>query len=150
MNDTPAASPSPPRHVSVLPAEVLALLDPQPGQIVVDATVGAGGHARLLAERVGPSGRVIGLDRDADMLALASRWGLAGLPVALVQSGFERLRAVLNDLGIDTVDAVLADLGVCSDQLDRAERGFSFSVSGPLDMRLNPAEGEPASSLLQW
>src|ERR1700677_1037241 len=114
MNDN--STPSPPRHVSVLPAEVLALLDPRPGQVIVDATVGAGGHARLLAERVGvqEGGRVIGLDRDAEMLALAAR-GLAGLPVTLVQSGFERLRVVLNELGIDTVDAVLADLGICSD-----------------------------------
>src|ERR1700722_3452537 len=98
MNDTPI--PSPARHVSVLPAEVLALLEPQPGQVVVDATVGAGGHARLLAERVGPTGRVIGLDRDAEMLALAARGGLAGATVTLVQSGFERLRAVLNELGV--------------------------------------------------
>jgi 16S rRNA (cytosine1402-N4)-methyltransferase len=151
MNDTPAASPppAPPRHVPVLPAEVLALLDPQPDQVVVDATVGAGGHTRLLAERVGPAGRVIGLDRDAAMLDLA-RPRLAGLPVTLVQGGFERLRAVLNDLGVGAVDAVLADLGVCSDQLDAAERGFSFSAAGPLDMRMNPDEGEPASSLLQW
>ncbi len=149
MNDTPA--PSPPRHVSVLPAEVLALLDPRPGQVIVDATLGAGGHARLLAERVAvqEGGRVIGLDRDAEMLALAAR-GLVGLPVTLVQSGFERLRVVLNELGIDTVDAVLADLGICSDQLDDAERGFSFSVNGPLDMRMNPGDGEPASSLLKW
>jgi 16S rRNA (cytosine1402-N4)-methyltransferase len=132
-----------------MPAEVLALLDPQPGQVVVDATVGAGGHTRLLAERVGPTGRVIGLDRDAAMLDLA-RPRLAGLPVTLVQGGFERLWAVLNDLGVETVDAVLADLGVCSDQLDAAERGFSFSTSGPLDMRMNRDEGEPAGSLLRW
>jgi 16S rRNA (cytosine1402-N4)-methyltransferase len=150
MNHTLTPSPSPPRHVPVLPVEVLALLDPQPGQVVVDATTGAGGHARLLAERVGPAGRVIGLDRDADMLALASRCGLADLPATLVQSGFERLRAVLDELGLETVDAVLADLGICSDQLDAAERGFSFSTNGPLDMRMNPGDGEPASSLLQW
>jgi 16S rRNA (cytosine1402-N4)-methyltransferase len=149
MNDTPAP-PSPPRHVSVLPAEVLTLLDPQPGQVVVDATVGAGGHTRLLAERVGPAGRVVGLDRDPEMLALASRGGLAGLPVTLVQGGFERLRAVLDELDVEAADAVLADLGICSDQLDAAQRGFSFSTSGPLDMRMNPNEGEPASSLLQW
>jgi 16S rRNA (cytosine1402-N4)-methyltransferase len=146
MNDN--LPPSPPRHVPVLPAEVLALLDPRPGQTVVDATVGAGGHTRLLAERVGPTGRVIALDRDADMLALASRGLLAN--VTLVQSGFERLRAVLTELGVEAVDAVLADLGICSDQLDRAERGFSFSADGPLDMRMNPNEGEPASSLLKW
>ena len=147
MNDN--SPPSSPRHVPVLPAEVLALLDPRPGQVIVDATVGAGGHTRLLAERVGSTGRVIGLDRDAEMLALA-RQRVAELPVTLVQSGFERLRSVLNELGVEAVDAVLADLGICSDQLDQAERGFSFSVNGPLDMRMNPDEGEPASSLLQW
>ncbi len=146
MNDN--LPPSPPRHVPVLPAEVLALLDPRPGQVVVDATAGAGGHTRLLAERVGPTGRVIGLDRDADMLALASRCVHGN--VTLVQSGFERLRAVLTERGVEAVDAVLADLGICSDQLDRAERGFSFSANGPLDMRMNANEGEPASSLLKW
>jgi 16S rRNA (cytosine1402-N4)-methyltransferase len=147
MND--ASTPSP-RHVSVLPAEVLALLDPQPGQVIVDATTGAGGHTRLLAERVGPLGRVIALDRDQQMLDLALRNMPLGLSVIYVQSGFERLRVVLDELGAKMVDAVLADLGICSDQLDRAERGFSFSVNGPLDMRMDPNEGEPASSLLQW
>jgi 16S rRNA (cytosine1402-N4)-methyltransferase len=144
MNDTPS-----PRHVSVLPAEVLALLDPRPGQVLVDATTGAGGHSRLLAERVGPTGHVIGLDRDASMLELA-RPRLAGVPVTLIQGGFERLRAVLDELDVAAVDAVLADLGICSDQLDAAGRGFSFTAIGPLDMRMNPDEGEPASSLLVW
>src|SRR5689334_1727577 len=105
-----------PHHVSVLPAEVLALLEPAPGQVIVDATVGAGGHARLLAERLAPDGRLIGLDRDAAMLELA-RPRLAGLPVTLVQAPFSRLRDVLNQLGIAAVDGVLADVGVCSDQL---------------------------------
>jgi 16S rRNA (cytosine1402-N4)-methyltransferase len=131
----------------VLPAEVLQFLEPAPGQIVVDATVGAGGHSRLLAERVVPGGRVIGLDRDPAMLDLA-RPRLAGLPVTLVRAGFDQLRRVLDDLGIATVDAVLADLGVCSDQLDDAGRGFSFQQEGPLDMRLDPGQGEPAAALL--
>jgi 16S rRNA (cytosine1402-N4)-methyltransferase len=136
-----------PRHIPVLSAEVLTWLDPRPGQTVVDATVGAGGHSRLLAERLGPAGRLIGLDQDASMLALA-RSRITGCPVTLVHSNFDRLRAVLDELGIDRVDGVLADLGFASDQVERAERGFSFQAEGPLDMRMNPDEGEPASRLL--
>src|SRR6266702_3485504 len=88
-----------PRHVPVLPAEVLDALAVAPGQVVVDATVGGGGHARLLAERVGASGRLIGLDQDAAMLELA-RPRLQGLPVTLLQGNFDRLPEVLRQLGI--------------------------------------------------
>jgi len=137
-----------PRHVPVLPAEVLNALAPQPGGVYVDATVGAGGHTRLLAGRVQPGGRIIGLDRDPAMLELA-RPRQDGLPVTLVPASFDELRGVLNDLGLETVDGVLADLGICSDQLEAAGRGFSFTQSGPLDMRMNPQEGEPASALLR-
>ncbi len=137
-----------PRHVSVLPAEVLTYLAPAPGQTVVDATVGAGGHARLLAERIAPGGRLIGLDRDPAMLELARR-RLEGLPVTLVHANFNCLRAVLDELDVPAADGVLADLGVCSDQLDEAERGFSFQQAGPLDMRLDTEEGEPAGDLLR-
>jgi 16S rRNA (cytosine1402-N4)-methyltransferase len=133
-----------PHHVSVLPAEVLRYLAPAPGQTIVDGTVGAGGHARLLAERVAPGGKVIGFDRDAAMLDLARR-RLEGLPVTLIHANFDELPRRLDA----PADGVLADLGVCSDQLDAAERGFSFQTSGPLDMRLNPEEGEPASALLR-
>src|SRR5262245_29270463 len=130
----PPASPGSPRHVPVLPAEVLDALAPSGGQTLVDATVGAGGHARLLAERLVPGGRLIGLDQDPAMLDLA-RPRLAGLPVTLVRANFDQLREVLDELGIAAVDGVLADLGICSDQLDMAQRGFSFQASGPLDMR---------------
>jgi 16S rRNA (cytosine1402-N4)-methyltransferase len=136
-----------PHHVPVLPAEVLDVLAPAPGQVLVDATVGAGGHARQLAERVGPSGRLIGLDQDAHMLDLA-RPRLAGLPVTLVQANFAELPRVLRDLGLSQIDGLLADLGICSDQLDDPQRGFRFSASGPLDMRMNPLEGESARDLL--
>jgi len=145
---TNSASGAEPRHVSVLLAEVLAALTPQPGQVIVDATVGAGGHARLVAEHLQPGGRLIGLDRDPAMLELA-RKRVEGLPVTLVQANFDQLRLVLDDQGIAAADGVLADLGVCSDQLDDAERGFSFAQDGPLDMRMDPDEGEPASALLQ-
>jgi 16S rRNA (cytosine1402-N4)-methyltransferase len=137
-----------PRHVPVLPAEVLALLEPTPGQVFVDATVGAGGHARMLAERLAPGGRLIGLDCDAAMLELA-RPRVADLPVTLVQAPFSRLRQVLDEQGITAVDGVLADVGVCSDQLDDPQRGLSFMQPGPLDMRLDPTSGEPASALLR-
>src|SRR5262245_20344691 len=106
-----------PRHVPVLPAEVLEFLAPASGQVFVDATVGAGGHARLIAERLGPSGRLIGLDQDPAMLELA-RLRLEGLPVTLLHANFDQLPAALAKLGVSTVDGVLADLGVCSDQLD--------------------------------
>ena len=137
-----------PRHVSVLAAEVLAFLEPKPGEIFVDATVGAGGHARMLAEKLAPDGRLIGLDQDPTMLALA-RPGLEGLPVTLVCSSFERLDSVLDELGVDKVDGLLADLGICSDQLDDPQRGLSFSRPGPLDMRLCPEGGETAGDLLK-
>jgi 16S rRNA (cytosine1402-N4)-methyltransferase len=136
-----------PCHIPVLPAEVLHRLNPQPGQIVVDCTVGGGGHTRLIAEQVGPGGRVIGLDQDPAMLELA-RPRLAGMPVTLVHAAFDDLPDVLRDLGVPAVDGVLADLGVCSDQLDNPARGLTFQTDGPLDMRLDPTRGEPASALV--
>lgn len=137
-----------PVHISVMTAEVLELLDPQPGEVVLDMTVGVGGHALALAERVGATGRVIGLDRDAGMLRVAGE-RLAGFPVTLVQANFEDFSEVLQNLQIPAVDAIVADLGFCSDQLADPQRGLSFQVEGPLDMRLDPSRGEPASALVQ-
>jgi 16S rRNA (cytosine1402-N4)-methyltransferase len=144
-------SPTPePRHVPVLASDVLRLLDPQPGQTWVDCTVGGGGHSRLFAEKLaspeGP-GRLIGLDQDPTMLDLA-RPRLAGLPVTLVHANFDQLADVLRNLGIEAVDGVLADLGFSSDQLERADRGFSFRDDGPLDMRLDPTARETAADLV--
>jgi 16S rRNA (cytosine1402-N4)-methyltransferase len=146
MNDPPQAPV--PRHVPVLAAEVLDLLRPAAGEVFVDATVGGGGHARLLAERLLPGGRLIGLDCDPSMLALA-RPRLEGLPLTLVHSGFDRLREVLEENGVGQVDGVLADLGFCSDQMEAPERGLSFNQEGPLDMRLDTTTGEPAADLLR-
>jgi 16S rRNA (cytosine1402-N4)-methyltransferase len=137
-----------PRHIPVLLAEVLHYLDPQPGQTIVDATVGAGGHARLLAERVVPGGRLIGLDQDPGMLEWAER-RLQGLPILLRHRNFEDLPDLLRELDVPAVDAVLADLGFASDQLADPERGLSFQQDGPLDMRLDPTRGETASELLR-
>lgn len=133
-----------PAHVSVLPAEVVRLLDPQPGQTWVDATAGLGGHSRLLAER---AARVIALDQDAAMLDRA-RANLAGLNVEFVQANFDQLPEVLARLGLTQVDGVFADLGVCSAQLDDPARGLTFRTDGPLDMRLDASAGQTAADLV--
>jgi 16S rRNA (cytosine1402-N4)-methyltransferase len=131
-----------------MPAEVLHWLAPQPGQVLVDATAGAGGHSVLIAQRISPNGRLVVLDRDAAMLDMAKR-KLEGHPADFVQASFDQLRQVLDDLRISAADGVLADLGICSDQLDDAGRGFSFQQEGPLDMRMDPSSGEPARVLLK-
>jgi 16S rRNA (cytosine1402-N4)-methyltransferase len=136
-----------PRHVPVLAAEVLSLADPQPGQTWVDCTVGGGGHGRLIAEQLGNTGRIVGLDQDQTMLALA-RQRLEGLPATLVHANFDQLPDVLRNLGIERVDGVLADLGFASDQMDDRNRGFSFRDDGPLDMRLDPAAVTTAADLV--
>ncbi|MCU0704539.1 MAG: 16S rRNA (cytosine(1402)-N(4))-methyltransferase RsmH [Fimbriiglobus sp.] len=136
-----------PMHVPVLPAETLALLDPQPGEIWVDCTTGGGGHARLIAEMIGPTGRLIGLDQDPTALERASP-RLAGLPVTLVHANFDQLAEVLEKQGLGQVDGVLADIGFSSDQLGDPTRGLSFMADGPLDMRLDPTAGTTAADLV--
>ncbi|MBP3958747.1 16S rRNA (cytosine(1402)-N(4))-methyltransferase RsmH [Gemmata sp. G18] len=136
-----------PAHVSVLPAETLALLDPREGQTWVDCTVGGGGHTRMLAERVGPTGRVIGLDQDPTMLEMA-RARLEGSPVELVHANFDQLGEVLAARGIKQIDGVFADLGFSSDQLGEKSRGLSFREDGPLDMRLDPTAGATAADMV--
>jgi 16S rRNA (cytosine1402-N4)-methyltransferase len=136
-----------PIHVPVLPAEVLEWLAPRPGMILVDGTLGGGGHTRMLAERLGDDGYVLSLDRDPAAIAAAER-NLAGLPVKVAQSNYCDLPSVLEELGVQAVDGVLLDLGLSSDQLADAERGFSFDAPGDLDLRFNPDEGQPAWQLL--
>lgn len=136
-----------PKHLAVLSAETLRLLNPMPGETWVDCTVGAGGHTRLIGEKLGNTGRLIGLDQDPNMLDLA-RSRVSGLPIALIHANFDQLADVLANLGIIAVDGVLADLGFCSDQLEQASRGFSFRDDGPLDMRLDPTSGETAADLV--
>ena len=134
-------------HVPVMPAEVLAALDPQAGATVLDGTLGGGGHTRLLAERVGPTGRVVALDRDPAAVATAEQT-LAGLPVAVACASYADAPEVLAQAGVERVDGVLLDLGLSSDQLADRERGFSFHADGPLDLRFDPTTGEPATRLL--
>jgi 16S rRNA (cytosine1402-N4)-methyltransferase len=140
-------SPESARHLPVLPRETLDLLDPKPGETWVDATTGAGGHTRLIAVRVGPTGRVIGLDQDPTMLERA-KVRLEGLPVTFVHANFDQLAGALASVGVNEIDGLLADLGFASDQVDEAERGLSFQKDGPLDMRLDPTAGENAADLV--
>lgn len=134
-------------HTPVLPAEVMRLLDVRPGMRVVDGTLGGGGHTRLLAEAVGPEGLVIGVDRDPLAIERAAR-ELAGLPVRFAQANFRDTPEVLDAVGLDRVDRVLLDVGLSSDQLADDTRGFSFDSDGPLDLRFDPTEGEPAWRLI--
>lgn len=128
-------------HEPVLLAEVIAQLAPAGGGQFVDCTVGAGGHARALLES--GATRLLGLDRDPEALALSAEvlapW--AGR-VELVHSDYRDLPAVLDARGISVVQGILADLGVSSMQLDQADRGFSFRVEAPLDMRMDRSQGD--------
>ena len=131
----------------MLPEETLRFLDPQPGEIWVDGTTGGGGHARLIGERIGPAGRLIALDQDPTMLALAKQ-RLDALPVTMVHANFDQLQEVLQNLGVEMVNGVLADLGFSSDQVNDPARGLSFKQNGPLDMRLDAGIGSTAADLV--
>jgi 16S rRNA (cytosine1402-N4)-methyltransferase len=142
----PEPTPTNPVHRPVLLSEVVAWLAPRAGALLVDGTVGAGGHAAALAGALGAGGRLIGLDRDPAMLALAGRT-TEGLPATLVRASYGDLGEVLDELGIDAVDGILLDLGLSSDQLAWTHRGFSFAADGPLDMRFDPeAKANPTAA----
>ena len=136
-------------HTSVMPDEVLEYLQPMPGGVYVDGTLGGGGHAGLILEKSSPDGRLIGFDRDAEALATAKEHlKVFGGRFEGVHANFSEVSAELTARGIDRIDGMLLDLGVSSWQLDSAARGFSFREDGPLDMRMNPQEGESAADVL--
>ena len=135
-------------HIPVLAGELIDVLDPRPGEIAVDCTVGGGGHARLIAERIGPAGTLIGIDRDPvaeeRFAALAAevpcdtRFIRADFVTALAELEQERLRA----------DLVYLDLGMSSMQVDTWARGFSYSYDAPLDMRMDPDQELTAQEIV--
>jgi 16S rRNA (cytosine1402-N4)-methyltransferase len=137
------------RHLPVMAGRAVELLRPRPGGVYVDATLGLGGHAERLLEASAPDGRVIGLDRDPAALALASeRLAPASGRLLTVAASFADLAEVAADLGLHAVDGVLYDLGVSSLQLDEPERGFSYRVDAPLDMRMDSSGGITAAEVL--
>jgi 16S rRNA (cytosine1402-N4)-methyltransferase len=133
-------------HEPVLAREVVDILRPAPGKLLLDGTLGGGGHSLLLLER---GARVIGIDKDPRALAAArARLARFGEAFRAVRADFRDARNVLDALGLAAVDGALVDLGVSSPQLDDPARGFSFSRGGPLDMRMGE-EGEPLRDLLR-
>jgi 16S rRNA (cytosine1402-N4)-methyltransferase len=138
-----------PVHAPVLVDEVLTYLAPRPGAVIVDATVGDGGHAEAILRRIAPAGRLIGLDRDADAVrAAGERLRRFGQNVTLYQANFGDLAQVLDDVGVGAVDGVLFDTGVSTRQLMDAARGFSFERVGPLDMRMDRGQPTTAADLV--
>jgi 16S rRNA (cytosine1402-N4)-methyltransferase len=135
------------QHVPVMAQEVLEWLQPAAGQTFVDGTLGGGGHTRLLAEAVGPTGSVVALDRDPVAVERAAL-GLSELPVRPLAANYSDTPEVLAGLKVNAVDGILLDLGLSSDQLADANRGFSFQSSGTLDLRFDETRGEPAWKLV--
>jgi 16S rRNA (cytosine1402-N4)-methyltransferase len=133
-------------HESVLGKEIVEALRPAPGKLLLDGTLGGGGHSLLLLEG---GAHVIGIDKDPRALAAArARLARFGEAFRAVRADFRDAKNVLAALGLSAVDGALVDLGVSSPQLDQGERGFSFSRPGPLDMRMS-SEGEPLADLLR-
>jgi 16S rRNA (cytosine1402-N4)-methyltransferase len=145
---TPAGS-----HVPIMVGEILAALDPKPGELAVDCTLGHGGHARELLHKILPGGRLIGLDADPiELPRTESRLRGEGFGedcLVTRKSNFAGIQAALASIGADGADMILADLGVSSMQLDNPARGFTSKHAGPLDMRMNPGKGIPASKWLE-
>ena len=144
----PSVLPTETDHVPVLAEEVVAALAPRPGETVVDATFGAGGHASLLAKRLRGDGKVIAIDRDETVAPFFERFRReTGIKARLHHGEYSAVLDQLASNGVQ-VDIVLLDLGVSSMQLDRPERGFSYAVDAPLDMRMDPSSEYSARELV--
>jgi 16S rRNA (cytosine1402-N4)-methyltransferase len=139
-------------HRPIMVEEILALLDPRPGEIAVDCTLGYGGHAEAILRRLQPGGRLLGLDVDPLELprteARLRALGFDETSFVARRSNYAGLAKVLAAEGLAGANLILADLGVSSMQIDDPARGFSVKADGPLDMRMNPERGAPASALL--
>ena len=135
-------------HIPVLAGELIDLLDPQPGEVAVDCTVGGGGHARLIGERIGPAGTLIGIDRDpAAEEHFAELSAELSCQIRFIRAdfvtGLEQLRAEQLD-----ADLVYLDLGMSSMQVDTWTRGFSYAYDAPLDMRMDPDQELTAEAIV--
>jgi len=135
-------------HVPVLAGELIDLIDPRPGEVAVDCTVGGGGHARLIAERIGPAGTLIGIDRDpAAELRFAEMAGEVSCQLRFLRADFASGLQQLRGEGV-RADLVYLDLGMSSLQLDNSRRGFSYAYDAPLDMRMDPDQRLTASIIV--
>ena len=136
-------------HKSVLLYETVDSLNIKPDGIYVDGTLGGGGHAYEVLKRLGPKGRLIGIDQDADAIQAASgRLKEYGEKVTIVRSNYRNIKEVLSSLGIEKVDGIYLDLGVSSYQLDTASRGFTYREDAPLDMRMDQRNTQTAADIV--
>jgi 16S rRNA (cytosine1402-N4)-methyltransferase len=144
----PSVLPTESDHVPVLAEEVVSLLDPRPGETIVDGTFGAGGHSLLLASRLRGDGKLIAIDRDPTVAPFFARVRReTGVKARLHHGEFSTVLEHLGENGVKA-DVILLDLGVSSMQLDRPERGFSYAVDAPLDMRMDPGASYSARDLV--
>ena len=136
-------------HIPVLYQEILKYLQPQPGGIFIDGTLGAGGHTAGILEATAPDGRVLGFDKDPEAIEFAgARLETFGNRITLVNKSYAEMPTVAPALGFAQVDGILLDLGLSSRQLDDGTRGFSFRYEAPLDMRFDQTQGETAADLV--
>ncbi|WP_300667922.1 16S rRNA (cytosine(1402)-N(4))-methyltransferase RsmH [Desulfoluna sp.] len=137
------------KHISAMPREVMAYLDPKPGGTYVDGTLGGGGHSALIIDRIMPGGRFIGVDQDMDAILNArERFSAHGDDVTLVHDNFANLPAILAELNISGVDGIFVDIGLSQHQLEGSGRGFSFMKNEPLDMRMDARGDTTAEDLV--
>lgn len=138
-----------PYHIPVLADEVIHYLQPVPGAIHIDGTLGGGGHAQLIGERLVPGGTLVVIDRDPSALQEAqSRLAILSVNLISIHGNFRDIPRLLTERNISMVDGVLLDIGVSSHMFDVPERGFSFRTDAPLDMRMDPTTGETAAELI--
>lgn len=136
-------------HIPVLLQEVVQLLQPQPGQAIIDGTVGAGGHAAAILEATAPNGRLLAFDKDTAAIAFArQQLKKFGDRVTFIQASYAEMGQLAPAHHFTAVDGILLDLGLSSRQLDDSQRGFSFMREGPLDMRFNATRGVTAADLV--
>ena len=133
-------------HAPVMLEEAVEALQVRPDGCYVDCTFGRGGHSRAILARLGPAGRVYAMDRDPQ--AIAAGAAIEDGRIALIHGAFSRVGEMLGQRGVGALDGMLLDIGVSSPQVDSPERGFSFRLDGPLDMRMDPTRGKSAAEFL--
>lgn len=136
------------KHVPVLVREVLSMLVVRPDGNYLDATFGGGGHTRAILENISECARFLAIDRDPDAVERGKQLTVEDSRVETVHASFDQIADVSRRNGFEQFDGILFDVGVSSDQLDDGDRGFSFQKNGPLDMRMDPTDGKPASEWL--
>lgn len=136
-------------HLPVLLNEVMDYLDPKPGEVMLDATLGGGGHAEAILKKISPGGRLIAIDRDPEAVErVKERLSVFQESVIYSNDDFRNISSIIRDNNIENIDGAVFDFGVSSFQIDEADRGFSFMKDGPLDMRFDPSAGHSAKEVV--